>query len=296
MQDELVAKVRRFNRTVAQRIGALDDHYLSRDLPLGEARLLWEIGEDGRELRRLRDRLGLDSGYLSRLLRSLESAGLVSVEVSDRDRRVRTARLTKQGRAERRVLDRRSDDLAASMLDGLPDDKRQRLVSAMAEVERLLTAAQITIEAVNPALPAAQHCLREYYAELDRRFDTGYDPDHALPVELDDMRPPTGTFLLATLHGEPVACGVLKRHGDAPAEIKRMWVAGSVRGLGVGRRLLTELEQTAVAMGAHAVRLDTNSALLEAVAMYRSCGYREVPAFNDDPYPDHWFEKVLSAR
>src|SRR3954468_14063083 len=108
MVDAAVAQVRSFNRVVTQSVGALQDHYLSRRLPLGEARVLWEIGE-GCDLRTLRARLDLDSGYLSRLLRSLEGAGLVGIEPSSEDRRVRVARLTAAGRRERRALDRRSD-------------------------------------------------------------------------------------------------------------------------------------------------------------------------------------------
>jgi GNAT superfamily N-acetyltransferase len=159
--------------------------------------------------------------------------------------------------------------------------------------ERLLTAAQITIAAVDPAEPAAQQCLGAYFAELDRRFDTGFDPDQSLPVDLDEMRPPAGTFLVATLHDEPVACGALKRRGDAPIEVKRMWVSPTVRGMGIGRWLLGELESTAARMGATSVRLDSNGALTEAIAMYRSSGYREVARFNDELYADHWFEKDL---
>src|SRR3954447_21461698 len=98
MSDAMVEQVRRFNRTVTQRVGALNDHYLARDRPLGEARVLWEIGDEGCDVRILRARLGLDSGYASRLLRSLEAGGLVRVTASPRDARVRTARLTKQGR------------------------------------------------------------------------------------------------------------------------------------------------------------------------------------------------------
>src|SRR5436853_2872298 len=101
----MVSQVRRFNRIVTQRVGALDDHFLARDRPLGEARLLWEIGPEGCDVRSLRTRLDLDSGYLSRLLRSLEAAGLVTVERGDQDRRVRTARLTPAGVAERAALD-----------------------------------------------------------------------------------------------------------------------------------------------------------------------------------------------
>src|SRR3954468_19105469 len=137
-----VAQDRRFNRTVTERVGALDDRYLARDRPLGESRVLWEVGDGGADVRALRARLGLDSGYLSRLLRSLGDAGLVSVEAAASDRRVRTVRLTTAGRAERELLDRRSDELAADMLAPLGDDARARLVAAMGEVERLLTAAR----------------------------------------------------------------------------------------------------------------------------------------------------------
>src|SRR5579864_5641253 len=107
MERHMIDHVRRFNRTVMQRVGALDDTFLSRDRPLGQARLLWEIGPDGADVRRLRSRLDLDSGYLSRLLRLLENDGLVVVEQSQSDGRVRSARLTPEGLAERDELDRR---------------------------------------------------------------------------------------------------------------------------------------------------------------------------------------------
>ena len=150
MTDAAVDQVRSFNRLVTERVGALSDRYLARDRPLGEARVLWEIGVDGCDVRRLRTRLGLDSGYLSRLLRSLEAAGLITVDPSARDRRVRTARLTPTGLAERELLDRRSDELARSFLEPLSEERRLRLVAAMAEVERLLTAALVEIDGRRP--------------------------------------------------------------------------------------------------------------------------------------------------
>jgi DNA-binding MarR family transcriptional regulator len=293
MDAVMIDKVRAFNRAVTQRVGALNDHYLARDRPLGEARVLWEIGERGCDLRALRSRLGLDSGYLSRLLRSLEGAGLVTVEASERDRRVRTARLTKRGRAERAVLDRRSDALARSLLDPLTAAQRERLVAAMSDVAKLLTAALVEIDVVDPTHHHAQHCLREYFLELDRRFPTGFDPAGSLPAPPEEMRPPAGLFLVATLRDEPIGCGGLKFHGDEPTELKRMWVASSARGLGVGRRLLAELERRAAAHGSHTIRLDSNGALTEAIAMYRSAGYVPIEAFNAEPYADHWFEKRL---
>ena len=76
--------------------------------------------------------------------------------------------------------------------------------------------------------------------------------------------------------------------------IKRMWVARTVRGLGLGRRLLTELEERARAYGVNRLQLETKDELREAIGLYLSAGYREVPPFNDEPYADHWFEKKLS--
>jgi len=279
----LIDAVRRFNRAVTQRVGALEDSFLSRDRPLGQARLLWEIGPAGCEVRSLRSRLELDSGYVSRLLRALEADGLVAVRADDRDGRVRAARLTAAGRRERAELDRRSDDLAVSILDPLSGDQRRRLVSAMAEVERLLAASMVRLAVVDPRHRHARRCLRAYFEELADRFDHGFDPERSISAVDAELRPPAGLLVLATLHDDPVGCGALKLHDDAPAEIKRMWVAPAVRGLGLGRRLLADLEARAAEHGARVVRLETKRNLGEAVRLYRAAGYREVPAFNDEP-------------
>lgn len=291
--DDPVAVVRRFNRTVTQRVGALQDRYLARDRPLGEARVLWEIGPSGSDVRALRTRLDLDSGYLSRLLRSLEAAGLVTVGPGDGDRRVRAVRLTAAGRAERRVLDERSEALAAGMLAPLSPARRDRLVAAMGDVERLLTAALVEVEPTDPAHPDARRCLAAYMAELDRRFAGGFDADRSLPLDRDELVPPAGVFLVARLRGEPVGCGGYKRQPDGAAYLKRMWVAPAARGLGVGRRLLAELEDHARAAGAPVAQLETNGTLTEAIALYTSAGYAEVPPFNDEPYAHRWFAKPL---
>jgi DNA-binding MarR family transcriptional regulator/GNAT superfamily N-acetyltransferase len=295
MSDAAVGQVRSFNRLVTQGVGALNDRYLARERPMGEARLLWEIGAEGSDVRRLRARLGLDSGYLSRVLRSLEAAGLIRLAPDQDDLRVRRVTLTSAGRAERDLLDRRSDELANSFLEPLSEPRRKRLVAAMAEVERLLTAGLVEFNVVDPAHRDAQFCLREYFAELDRRFDAGFDPAASVVVSLDELRAPTGAFLVATVHGEPVASGGLRFYENETAYLKRMWVAESVRGLGIGRRLLAELESRAAARGARAVRLETNRNLPEAMNLYRSAGYREVEPFNDEAYAHHWFERRLGG-
>lgn len=295
MDPGQINQVRRFNRTVTERVGVLHEHYLGRDRPVGEARLLWEIGEQGQDVRRLRERLGLDSGYVSRLLRSLEADGLVTVEPQPRDRRVRTVRLTAAGRAERVMLDGRSDELAGSLLKPLNTAQRARLVAAMAEVDQLLTAATVTLDTVDPDHPDARHCLRSYFTELQARFDTGFDPARSLLPDAGELRPPHGLFLLARLHAEPIGCAGLKLPSGAPAEIKRMWVAPHARGLGLGRRFLADLEARAVQHGREALRLDTNKALGAAIGLYHSYGFQEVPAFNDEPYAHHWFEKRITG-
>jgi DNA-binding MarR family transcriptional regulator/GNAT superfamily N-acetyltransferase len=259
---------------------------------LGETRALWEIGPDGLEVRTLRGRLGLDSGYASRVLRALERQRLVAVTTSPDDRRVRCARLTDAGLAEYTEINRRSDAVAWSFLEPLSDGQRARLVAAMTEVERLLRASMIALAIEDPATQDAQLCLTRYFAELNTRFETGFETAPALAAALHDLAAPAGMFLVARLRGEPIGCGGLILYPDAPL-IRRMWVAPAARGLGLGRRLLRELERLARESGARTIRLDTNRVLHEAIRLYRSAGYREVPRFSDEPYAHHWFEKPL---
>jgi DNA-binding MarR family transcriptional regulator/GNAT superfamily N-acetyltransferase len=289
-----IALIRAFNRTVAERIGALSDGFLGRGRPMGESRTLWEIGPGGVEVRELRARLALDSGYTSRVLRSLEQQGMVMVDTSPKDRWVRFASLTDKGLAERAELDRRSDAVASTFLEPLSNEQRAKLVAAMTQVERLLRASVVLLAIEDPTTSDARWCVEQYFAELNARFEGGFDPAHSIPADAHDLVPPTGALLIARLRGQLVGCGALKFHTDAPAELKRMWVAPEARGMGLGRRILIELERHANQAGARVVRLETNRALEEAIQLYRTSGYREVAAFNAEPYAHHWFEKELS--
>ncbi|KWX25055.1 MarR family transcriptional regulator [Mycolicibacterium wolinskyi] len=293
MSSDMIAQVRRFNRTVTQRAGVLYENYLASGRSLGQDRVLWEIGANGCDVRDLRSRLDLDSGYLSRLLRALQRDGLITVEPQADDRRVRTVWLTQAGRSELQTLNARSDDAAAAILTPLTATQQTRLVEAMAEVERLLTASTVRIAECDPRRPEARFCLDTYYAELAQRFPAGYDPAVS-PVADEEMTPPAGLLLVASLHGQPVGCGALIWYPDAVALVKRMWVAPSARGIGLGRRMLSELESRARNHGDRLVRLDTNAALTEALNLYRTCGYREVAPFSDEPYANHWFEKSVA--
>lgn len=290
-----VARIRSFNRTITQQIGALDGHFLGRDRSLGASRLLFEIGTGGGEVRHLRSRLGLDSGYTSRLLRQLESEGLVRTGPAPDDARVRFARLTKAGRRELALLDRLSDQSAATLLSRLTTTQAEALTASMETVERLLLATAVELKVENPRSPAARYCVSQYFAELAARFETGFDPGQSIPAKPDDLIPPHGFLVLATLHGEPVGCGALKCHKDY-GEIKRMWVRDSARGLGIGKRILQRLEELARKRRLPVLRLETNKSLTEAQSLYRKSGYREVKPFNTEPYAHHWFEKVLKSR
>ena len=262
---------------------------------MGESRALWEIGLEGTEVRSLRARLGIDSGYASRVLRALERQRLIRITADDHDRRVRFIRLTGRGRRERAELDRRADGVAEGFLEPLTASQRARLVSAATEVERLLTASMVTLGVEDASTPDARWCIRQYFAELDARFDSGFEPGRSISASEEELTPPAGLLVIARLRGRPVGCGALKFHLGEPAELKRMWVAKEIRGLGVGRRLLTELETLAANSGARMIRLETNRSLTEAIQLYRDNGYREVERFNDEPYADHWFEKELQV-
>jgi len=285
--------LRRFNRTYTQRIGALDESFLGLGLPLGAARLVFEIGEAGATVRDLRVRLGLDSGQLARQLRRLEDDGLVLLAPDEADRRRRTVRLTRKGRALRLRLDERSEELAERLVAPLTDRQRVRLTDALATADLLVRAATVDIRPVHPASPEAKRAVQSYFDELDVRFPTGFDPgDHR---DGEHMAPGAGAFVVATSEGEPVACGGVQELAPGVGEIKRMWVHPGWRGAGLGSRLLRHLERVAAGLGHHTVRLDTNGTLVEAIAMYERSGYRHIDRYNDNPYAQAWFEKELTA-
>ncbi len=277
-----IAEVRSFNRLVTRQAGVLNDRYIGRR-PLGELRVLFEIGAEGATPRDVRVRLGLDSGYLSRLLGSLQRAGLVAVAPDAADRRTKRLRLTRAGLAKLRQLDRTADEFAAAVLAPLSADERARLLRAQAEVRRLTAISMVAIEEVDARCSDARWCLEHYFAELAARFEEGFDPGE-WPVHHPDV------FLIARIDRQPAGCGGLKA-----GEIVRMWVDVPHRGLGIATRILAALEQAAAARGHETVRLYTNRALPEAQAMYRKHGYTEIARYCDDPYGDHFFEKRLTA-
>ncbi|MGW4540312.1 GNAT family N-acetyltransferase [Streptomyces chartreusis] len=286
-----VTAFRRFNRYFTRRIGVLDDHYLGQDRPLGEARLLFEIG-DGMSLRELRSRLGLDAGYLSRMAKALQAQGMVTLSAHPEDSRLRMIEPTAAGRVEVKEQNRRANLVAAGLLDGLSEPQRAELAGALATAQRLLRLASITVALVDGAAPDARACLDGYAADIDERFPEGFDKDDLVAPQ--EVSGDAGAFFVAYEEDRPVGCGALRRLEPGVGEIRHVWVHPAARRLGLARRLLDALEQEAVARHLTVVRLDTHAALTEAQAMYRACGYTAIPAYDDNVYASHWFEKRLA--
>jgi len=292
----LISTVRTFNRFYTRVVGVLGDQHLSTGLTLGQARVLFEIGQLAPvEARALQTYLALDRGYLSRRLAELERARLIERVSPRQDRRVKRIVLSANGERRLALLDRRSIEIVQRLTRRLDPQQQQRLEGAMIEIQRLLDD-DLEIAPEPPDSPEAQACLNGYFAELARRFPKGFDPARSVSADPEEMRPPHGVFLIVRCGGRPRGCGALKTIGGRVGELKRMWIHPEVRGRGAGRRLLQALEQQAVRLGLQALRLDTSRHLGEALALYRSSGYQEIAAYNDNPYAAHWFEKRLSRK
>jgi len=291
MTHDPIARIRRFNRSVTRETGALDQSFLGRGRPLGPARVLHSIGVSGADLEDIRSYLDLDKALLSRFLKSLQSEGLVTLAKDPADGRRRIATLTPAGQAELAAYDTLSDDRAQRLLDRHPNP--DSLLAAMDLVASALGRDHVDLQELDPRDPQSVFCLTEYYTELARRLRTGFDVSLSADPEATDMIRPRGAFVVAMSDGLPLGCVGLKGTDKGYAEIKRLWVSPAARGMGLAKRLMSEIEQTASALNIPTLRLDTNSALPEAVAMYQNAGWTEIPRFNDDPYPDHFFEKQL---
>lgn len=291
MLADPVSRVRRFNRAVTLEVGALDTSFLGRGRPLGAARVLNAIGEGRTDVTEIRGSLQLDSGLMSRLLRGLEKNGLITTGPHAGDARRRIARLTEAGRREFRAYERLSNARAAALLARNP--RAEELLTAMDLVASALGRERITVEETDPRGEVARHCLGQYYAELARRFEKGFDVTLSRDPQAKDMTAPRGAFLVALSDGLPLGCVGLKGAGDGTAEVKRLWVAPAARGLGLSKKLMGAVEERARALSIRTLRLDTNRALPEARKLYLKSGWTEIDRFNDDPYADFFFEKRL---
>jgi len=305
MSQPDIDRLRRFHRIVTREAGALDQSFLGRGRPLNAARVLHSIGRDTGGVGEIRTSLGLDSGLMSRLLRGLEQEGLIETIAAPGDARRRLARLTPAGRAEVDAYETLSNDRARKLLAAHPDP--DALLAAMDLVAAALGRTAVTITRTDPRTEPAKACLARYYGELSDRLETGFEVHLSRDPDAADMMPPRGVFLIALSDGVPIGCAGLKGHagagaglkghagaGSAPwGEVKRVWVDPAARGLRLASRMMNEIETQARSLGFETLRLDTNSALPEALALYRKLGWSEIARFNDDPYPDAFFEKRL---
>lgn len=291
MNKNQITRFRNFSRAVAVEVGALEDSFLNRGRPLGAARVLNAIGLGYGRVSDLRAYLKLDSALLSRLLRGLEAEGLVKTSTNPADQRGRLTRLTPKGEQEFDIYETLSNERAASIL--ARHKNTHRLLNAMDIITIALSRDNIMFEEVDYASELATACLSAFAAELSERLNTVFDLKNSGDPELSQMKHPYGTFVVAKLGDMPLGCVGVKGRGGDLAEIKRMWITPAARGLGLARRMMTSAEEAARALSITTLRLDTNSTLSEAVGLYRSMGWVEIDRFNEDPYPDLFFEKQL---
>jgi DNA-binding MarR family transcriptional regulator/predicted GNAT family acetyltransferase len=287
-----IARLRRFNRAVTREVGALDTSFLGRGRPLGMARVLQLVRPEGTDVARIRDRLDLDSGLLSRFLRSLESEGLIQTETDPTDRRRRIARLTPKGQTEMAAHEAIGHDRAKRLLSRA-GSRTDEVVAAMDLIATLLNRDQVEIRPADPDTAEARACLTAYFTELAQRIpglDMGKFP---IPdPEAASYRPPHGRFLIAWSDDLPIGCVSLRPLDPETAEVKRLWVADHARGQGLARRLMQSIEGMARDMGLTTLKLDTNSALTDALALYHATGWRETPPYTGAP-ADIWLAKAL---
>jgi DNA-binding MarR family transcriptional regulator/GNAT superfamily N-acetyltransferase len=289
---DAIARLRRFNRVVTKAVGALDTSYLGRGRPLGAARVLQLVRAEGSDIADIRAKLGLDSGLLSRLLRGLEDEGLLVLQTDDQDRRRRIASLTPAGQAERAEYEALGLH-SAQQIFARAGARQSDMIAAMDLIATVMLQDEVEIRAADPDSPEALACLRAYYDLLCAKI-TDVTPD-LLTLPLSDSpkyRPPLGAFLLAWSDDLPIGCVSLRPLGQGVAEVKRLWVDPQARGQGLGSRLMRAIESEARALGYREMKLDSNSALTEAIALYRSDGWQDIPKYSGFP-SNLWMGKRL---
>lgn len=287
-----IARLRRFNRAVTREVGALDTSFLGRGRPLGMARVLQLVRPEGTDVALIRDTLDLDSGLMSRFLRSLEREGLIETATDPADRRRRIARLTPAGVAEMAAYEAIGHDRAARLM-ARAGSRRDEVVAAMDLIATLLNRDHLAIRPADPDAPEALYCLQSYFDEIIARVAIAKPEYFPLPDPgADSYRSPRGRFLIAWSDDLPVGCVGLRALNDRTAEVKRLWVDTSARGQGLSRHLMTAIEEEARLLGYQSMRLDTNSALTEAIALYRATGWTDISPYTTPP-ADVWMEKAL---
>ncbi|MGH1414530.1 MAG: bifunctional helix-turn-helix transcriptional regulator/GNAT family N-acetyltransferase [Pelagimonas sp.] len=293
MTQDDISRFRRLSRAVTTQSGALDTSFLGLGRPLGSARVLNAIGHGKSDVAELRDYLGLDSGLMSRLLRGLETEGLIETKSAAKDARRRVAILTTDGEQAFERYEALSNRAAEDVL--LRYSNPTALLEAMDLVATVLGRDQINIIVADPEDARIQTCVQAYCDELSGILGVVFDRQTSGDPEAESLRSPKGIFLLALSDGLPIGCCGLKGQGGGLGEVKRLWVSPAARGLGLSKTLMTKIEDHARRLGMSRLQLDTNGRLTAALALYRNDGWHEIERYNDNPYAEHFFEKSLSA-
>ncbi|HEY0526553.1 MAG TPA: helix-turn-helix domain-containing GNAT family N-acetyltransferase [Stellaceae bacterium] len=282
--DRRVAAVRRFNRFYTQKIGVLEEGLLQSEFSLAESRVIYELAQRDRPTAaELAKDLGLDAGYLSRILRSFERRGLVAKEPSETDGRQNLLSLTDAGRDAFAVINARSRDEISALLDALTEPEQQRLLAAMQTIETLLGAqpesrAPYLLRSHQPgdigwiihrhgALYAREYYWDETFealvAEIGAKFIKEFDPKRE-------------RCWIAEKDGEIVGSVFVVRQSDEVAKLRLLYVEPQARGLGIGKRLVAECIRFARQAGYRSITLWTNDILSAARRIYEDAGFRLV--------------------
>jgi DNA-binding MarR family transcriptional regulator/N-acetylglutamate synthase-like GNAT family acetyltransferase len=287
--EDPVAAVRRFNRFYTSRIGVLSERPYGSEWSLTEARVLYELARRERPTAGdLSRELGVDAGYLSRILRRFEERGLLTRTPAPDDARVQHLTLTARGRRAFSPLDRRSHERATELLRPLPEREQTELVDAMRRIERALGGESDSGEiAIRTHRPGDLGWLLERHTELYVGEFGWHQKCEGLFAEIvanfaRAHDPRREHCWIAERRGQRLGSVMLVDAGDRIGKLRMLLVEPSARGLGLGERLVAECERFARAAGYRRITLWTQSVLIAARAMYAKRGYRLVESKSHD--------------
>lgn len=285
--------VRQFNRFYTVHLGLLRGRYLDTDYSLSESRMMYELSQSpGCTANHLRTKLGLDAGYMSRMVRSLTERGLVEGVRSAQDKRATLLSLTANGQAVIADINHRASSETVRMLDQLGEAQRAELLAAMSKVREILSPPSThLVRATAAQLDDARHLLYEYFDVIGVVLR---DDDDAIRAFLDDAN---SAMWIAYVDGAPAGCVAMRPLADiaggGAVECKRLYVSDRYRRRGLSQALMRALEDHAAQAGHTAVYLDTKDDLHAAIRLYDQLGYERCERYNDNPQATIFMRKRL---